>query len=229
VIMLAEGKPALCSGVLIAEDLVLTAAHCVPAPGSEKVEVLYDLDPSKSTPDNYRDRNAKRIFSTNFVRHETYRERGSDIFDIPAGTDLALIRLDPPLAGHATANLPRAGIPLPEEGIMVVLAGWGAASSAGEYGLNRGPARMTPSFMAFGLGIHRGQAEYGNDGGSTICPGDSGGPAFWTEGSAEPVVVGIHSYRIGYCPNAKAKATYIPEFVDWIKEKAALLRGRKDL
>ncbi|MBI3547866.1 MAG: S1 family peptidase [Elusimicrobia bacterium] len=225
VIAHTEGEIPLCTGVLIAEDLVLTAAHCVPDPATkDKVEILYDLDPKRTTPDLYKDAGTSRIFSTQYVRHETYR-RSTGIFDIPYGIDLALVRLTPSLTGRAVASLPSAGLELSDDGVDVTVAGWGSRGPDAGYGLRSGTVRMRPSFSL--LSQEEGKAEY-EPGAVTICPGDSGGPAFSLQSGGPPVVVAVHSYRIGYCPNARGKATYVPSWIGWIEAKSAELRGRKD-
>jgi hypothetical protein len=155
-VMVLSSKGGVCSAVVVARDVVLTAAHCVTgAPeyrvhwrDEEKVPVL--VKPA-----------AKAVHPGYDAKAVTARRMS---------IDLALVRLPEPLPDRFAVATLTASVPLPEAGITV--AGWGMA--------REGDIRSTGTFRSAAL---RAVAPYGpsrillwaEGDGAGACQGDSGG------------------------------------------------------
>jgi V8-like Glu-specific endopeptidase len=83
---------AFCSGSLIADDIVLTAGHCVPdAKSCKQFKVVFDYHLQNPT-DSISSLKGKNIFSCRDVIYTTEKKNAADF---------ALIRLDRPVEGRA--------------------------------------------------------------------------------------------------------------------------------
>ncbi|WP_413584461.1 S1 family peptidase [Bdellovibrio sp. HCB274] len=206
---------ALCSGTLIAENMVLTAAHCV-AGDPKALQVHFNNEMKKSTQEQIRKVDA------GFVNTDYDPQRKENTADI------AILRFKGGLpAGYAPAKrLKNSGALV--QGIQVVIAG---------YGLNRswviksgaGTLRTTelvvadPNFSAteamLKQSLKRG-----------ACSGDSGGPAYldikgelylWgvlSRGDALPTRLTPDCFMLSVYTRADIYAT-------WIDQKMELLRA----
>jgi hypothetical protein len=209
----------LCSGVLIAQDLVLTAAHCVLQRARYRVIAVDRRFRSRSV--------AVEAVTTHpdFIAGTTPRTQ--------PGTDLGLIKLARPLGPDfrpldpARAARPRAGLP-------VRIAGFGTTRE-----LDKRTARTLREAPMVVLGdlqvANRVVVVVDNQTmamrpGVGACRGDSGGPIL-TEGGAGLELVGIISWSSGALRAAVATAcggftavTPIADHVSWIASRSADLR-----
>jgi hypothetical protein len=161
-VMVLNDRGGFCSGVLLAADVVLTAAHCVPRGRQVRVHVPGGSTPVMITP--------ARIAQHPGYVPEAIRERRKSV-------DLALILTSEPLASRVTARL--AASPTPPAGTVLKVAGFGA--------WREGEATATGQFRSADLvavePYGRGQSvlwaadarTLGRAPGSGACNGDSGG------------------------------------------------------
>jgi len=182
-----KGQTFLCSGSIIAPNLVLTAAHCLGARGDAQLVVVFSTSIHSQ---GKVVRVQSQIQNAGF--HNLKRGQGSD------WNDLGMLRLSENIPlGYTVAKLAGDSTFL-HNGSSVTLAG---------YGINV-PVPPTNQQDEAGAGVLRKidqtvlQAHYGQteflvslkNGGS--CHGDSGGPAMAQSGS-DHVLVGVASRLTG--------------------------------
>ncbi|MEV0714174.1 trypsin-like serine protease [Asanoa sp. NPDC050611] len=206
-----------CGGAMYTPSLVLTAAHCVGATGTNTSITatwgVVDLqDPARTTR------------TSNYV----YRAPGYT----GDGKDWALIRLsspiNSPLLKIATDTSLHSG--------SFTVAGWGATVQGG--GQSRYLRKATVPFISDSTCAAQGGSYSGlipNEeicagvlpgGGIDTCQGDSGGPMFKRNASNEWVQVGITSWGIGCAqPNAPGVYTEVRYFAADILAAAVSLGG----
>lgn len=171
-------RQGFCSGAVIGQNLVLTAAHCVDS--GEPVAVL-TFGPGRQPIIN--EVAARQV-------HPAYRR--ADWQNRRTSIDLAVVRTARPIEGTARADLASGGIP--QAGAHIRLAGYGpsAESDSRSAGVLRSAAlTVTGRPGSF-------QVRLTGPGGGALgaCTGDSGGPVFLTEGG-RPVVAGVVSWTTG--------------------------------
>lgn len=179
----AQGE--LCTGVLVREDIVLTAAHCVLVDTRYQV---YVVDPSMQQ---------RSVRVTGSVLHQTFRE-GIRPREQP-GVDLALLKIERPL-GPDFAPLPLDRVAAARAGDDVTIAGFGTTG----FGEKRTARTLRLTYLAV-----IGEARLGNTmlmaadperlgerPGAGACQGDSGGPLL-SGNPGDYRLVGIVSWSSG--------------------------------
>lgn len=158
-----------CTGVLVAPDLVLTAAHCVRDPLASAV-VLFDGARPVGRP----------IPVASVARYDVPNDVPAEYASLlQLSLDTALLRLAGSVRGRAPVALRRGG--LPPDGLRLAGAG---LSDEGVGTLKT--TRLDPLLMtSTGLLVARTR-------GSEVCTGDSGGPVV-ADGPAGPVLWGVAS------------------------------------
>lgn len=185
-----------CGGSLYAEDLVLTAAHCVNGTGPDTNITVYFGSNDINSPD-----------MTGYQSEYVY---SANISGIP--NDWALVKLTEPVEG--IDPLPVVTDDAYDNGDLTV-AGWGATSEGGS--ASDVMLEVTVPFVsdedcaaAYGdsftpdAELCAGDLE---DGGIDACQGDSGGPIFREDDGGELVQVGIVSWGEG-CAQAGYPGIY---------------------
>lgn len=209
-ILFARG---LCTGVLVARDMIVTAAHCF---ASNRPRSVVALD---------------RQFKPQFLRvqrfavHPTFRHARTPMQS--SGVDLAVLQL--------TADVPGDLTPAPigsfSERGDVFLAGFGVNNNAGgKAGTLRGALLRgrTVDWKAHRLIAAIGIDDQGPKTGIGGCRGDSGGPLFDAENGA---VLGIVSWSSGLPGQKKIScggltiATEIGDHRAWIAQAINALRA----
>jgi secreted trypsin-like serine protease len=217
---------AICTGSLIAENVVLTAAHCLAInPGEKIINALIFFDKNL---DHVMEQISKKDFSkvrsiNKVIRHKSYlTEKG-------ANNDLALARF----AGKAPSDFQIAKMASPSlerslrSGTNVMLSGYGVSS----YGLT-GPGGQPDgdgdgilrqvdgirlvSFINSGKELLFDQTK-----GKGACHGDSGGPAYVIDSiTKKQTLIGVTSRgteRRGLC-NQQAIYSSVMAYSTWITE-----------
>ena len=203
-----QGGAPFCSGTLIHEKWVATAAHCVEAVddyASAGYDIYFAVGSSlysDSLIDGYE-------FAVNWIEHPDYSGTQSSI-----SADIGLLELEtgfPDIDPMALNDI------APDEtwyGELLDYVGWGITSDNAE---DSGIKRTTQ--------IAYQQADdsfiYSYDPDTNLCSGDSGGAAL-RETEDGYVLVGVNSFVFPYdgsdnCVGGASGATRIDAYLDWIK------------
>ncbi len=195
-VVMLSSRGSVCSGTLVAPNLVLTAWHCVA--GMVVQGIGCDADGNSLNGDHVAaddDPNDIRV-RTGVNPSGAAVARGAQIFH-PSGRnlcdrDIALLLLDRDITGVTPASLRLSHLPVPSERATVV--GYGITSDGGTgSGVRR--RREQVSVLAAGkdwnLLLGSSELQLSVSG----CSGDSGGPAFDATSGA---VLGVSS-RVGDC------------------------------
>ncbi len=215
-VVVIAGARGFCSGVALARDLVVTAAHCV-LPGAEDKIVEYDAARQPQL------RDIARI-----VAHPKFTPAAATAHRATA--DVALVKLATPLASAAPATLHGGGFTVaPGDALMVA----GSGVTAPGDGRSGGTVR-TAQLIATGrpgtLQVRLfDPATRGERGGLGACTGDSGGPVFTTT-EGRPVIIGVISWATGPRNSAGCGGltgvTPLTLYLEWIRATAKILRNQ---
>lgn len=218
VVLIVGSRGNSCSGVAIAQDLILTAAHCV-LPGSAYKLVEFDAARRPSLKDTGR-----------IASHPRFDLRS--LLDHRATADVALLKLPEPLPpSRAPAVL--AAMPAVRAGDPFIVAGAGmAVDREGKSGGTVRAATLVATGHPGNLQIRLvDPATRGETAGLGACGGDSGAPVF-EDRSGRLMLVGIVSWSTG--PGGSAGCggltgvTPLALYRDWILEKAGELGSPVD-
>jgi len=202
----------LCGGVLIAPDVVLTAAHCAPKINTVQIG-RYDLSD----------------WSGNFETFNIVQSISHPLFNnIDFFYDYALLKLSGKSTyAYAQLNHDRE---MPTVGSYVTVIGWGATETGGQSSSipNEVPVQCLSNTQC--------SADYASEKiintmicasspGKDACQGDSGGPLIMKgDNSIEDVLVGVVSW--GYsCADPLHPGVYsrVSTVIDWIEENTCTL------
>ncbi len=221
-----QANGGLCTGSLIAKNVVLTAAHCVNLQFPDKTIIFFGANLTEISKKAQAGDKTNIRYSIKVLRHEHYNPDSKD--DNTSSNDLGLILFEGAapaefkVATLATSQWAQSLLP----GTEVTLAG---------YGLNkfkRNPATGRP-VISEGSGILRKVSQvkvismlptmeeitFDQSQGSGACHGDSGGPAYITNKKTKKnILVGITSRGTGDC-NETAVYTAVLGYGKWISEK----------
>lgn len=160
-VMIVSTRGAICTGTVIATDLVLTAAHCVQPAANYAVSI--------------QENGAPRVIQVRrMVIHPKYDPRQFETRK--PSPDLAILKLSERLPTKYHAAKLSGSLALPKHGKIFVLAGFGFARDGDERSLGTLRSVALPSVGTTGGIMVRVSA--GNGATAGACTGDSGGPAF---------------------------------------------------
>jgi Trypsin len=219
VVRVESSRGEMCSGAVIAPDLVLTAAHCVDDSASYRV-IVVDR--------GFRQRVVRAVAAAMhpaFVRGTTPRTQ--------PGVDLALIKLEQPLGGDFVPLDPRSASRA-ARGEPVEIAGFGVEAEG-----RKTTARVLRQTQVVTLGTLQvanrvmvvvDRERLARVPGAGACRGDSGGPIV-RGGPGGYQLVGIVSWSSGAMASRRATAcggltavTPVAEHASWIAARAADLQ-----
>lgn len=196
-IMIVSTRGAICTGAVIARDLVLTAAHCV-APKSN-----YAVSVKGSAP--------RVIQIARIVLHPKFDPRQFET-RVPS-PDMAIVKLVEPLpANYRSAKLVSDPV-LPKRGTLFTLAGFGFEKDGDERSLGTLRSISLPSVGTTGGIMVR--VSSGNGGTQGACTGDSGGPAYLNGELAG--IIGWTSIPTGKNCGFTTGLTLVGIQLDWIR------------
>lgn len=183
VVLIVGSRGNSCTGAALARDLVLTAAHCVPAGADYK---LVEFDAARRT-------TLKTI--TQIVRHPGFSMQTFNAHRATA--DVALLKLAEPLPASVTPARLGAISAQVQPGDGFVVAGFGVAEPGNA---RSGGTLRTASLVATGkpggLQLRLFDPRTRNErAGLGACDGDSGAPVF--SQSAPSAVIGVVSWSTG--------------------------------
>ncbi|MCP4679710.1 MAG: trypsin-like serine protease [Deltaproteobacteria bacterium] len=207
-VALFGGGGSMCTGTLIAPDVVLSAAHCVYLPYRN---IDYTKDPgSLQILGGAKAGEVVYSWAKEVVRNPSYNGMW--------GTDLSMILLEDPVTDVEPHKVRMK--PGPAKGDEGVIVGYGTSTTYGDTetaGIHR--AGDTTVLRASGNTF-----EIGNPAGG--CSGDSGGPVF-TMQDGEWVVTGVASTVSGQCSaTSGTNEVNVAAFRTWIENTFKDLTGR---
>ena len=202
----------ICTGTLISETIILTAAHCVSGyPKQFQIGVSFEKNALTSSA------LSQMIMIEDAVYHDQFVNREKETYD------LGLIKIR---AGSVPAGVKPVKLATSEAGLRnnakITVAGYGVNSafrSVGSGTLRTNQLKIDKlNYSSFEFSVD----QFANG----VCSGDSGGPAYIKNGSGELVQVGVVSRGFDLLVVKCLISTYftrVDKFQGWIAEQSKVL------
>lgn len=192
----------MCTGVIIAKNAILTAAHC--AEDLKKSKVSFGFNKKQL---QFRD-------ITNFIAHKEYEESIIEIDTIPANDILVLKFRGELPAGYEPAEI--SDQDLVQNNAVVTISGYGR-DEANEYDVLK--VTEAPVVQSAAYEFRTDEKKTGS------CDGDSGGPVFLKNSDDKYMLVGAVSRGDQYCHQfgIYENVTY---YKTWINESVQKLESQ---
>lgn len=179
-----------CTGVLIAPNAVLTAAHCLPYTNetSRQQTIAATYVYLDTTNWNYYNPTGRKITAKDVVKHPGYISTASSV---NGKHDVAIIRLATAVTDRPAARVARIGAPT--SGANFSLVGYGIYNVANAWS-NLLHSVSDTNFDCQTKGVPNADFLcFDRTDGTGACSGDSGSPVFYQRDHG-PEVVGIHAW-----------------------------------
>ena len=220
-----QANGGICTGSLIAANVVLTAAHCVDVQFPDKTIIFFDLSLSEISKQVQAGNNSNIRLSTRVARHELYGSNKQDTNKSSNDIGLILFEGTAPegfkLATVANSTLARAL----RTGAEVTLSGYGLNKFkknpvTGRPVISEGSGilRMVSKIKILSVMPSLEEITLDQSKGKGACHGDSGGPAYLFDKKLKKnILIGLTSRGTGDC-NQIAVYTSVIGYEKWIIE-----------
>lgn len=208
----ANNNQSICSATILSNDSLLTAAHCVDHEPN-KIIALFSRDIKTTSPEQ------KRKVDY-FAQHPRWRSLQSQALQPEGRGDLAVLHFDGGLPdGYNSVHL-APGTLILQPGTETLLLGYGVNNGSSHLG--SGVLRETSTRILKRISTTEMLVD-GRE--SSVCFGDSGGPAFISNGS-QLLQWGIASAVTNKTCTQASVHTEIKTYLAWIRTAATKLRAR---
>jgi len=214
---IVKGPDFLCTGTLISSDVVLTAAHCTDDDKGNLVSLRFTLDATYSAS------------SPNFIQVTSIRRNTT--------RDLAILKLATPIATVRPSELALSAVTSSQLNRLVNIVGYGNSTTTGSGSSRRdsgsGTKRRGQSWLSGFDDANYTLVSRPSTSRQVICPGDSGGPLYFSFNGREQLF-GVASSVLwtGFCNTVSQSFHSHVSYLDsktWLLNNLAFVSKRQSI